>query len=268
MSRRYELRSPLPIGGKPIKTLHFAASDDEEEDRDEEDCAGLALRRKSKPPPLRPFQGFGHSGGLTPATTTTGDHTPLGHLDTSATLWDSGLGSPTPASSPKTGRKLLPRGSSRVGAAGAQGLTMSPIPFGYDTDDDDDDPAAVGDANARAPTPDTPPHRRMRSLRLYDTPHTPKSLFQKSQRRFCRASRSGGCRTPGSGGGPDTPQQVTSSSDGVRERPAKHGLDPLGPQANVNPFTAISPFLLKTSSAGMKRGRHDLDGLVFGLFNR
>ena len=52
---------------------------------------------------------------------------------------------------------------------------------------------------------DSPPHRKLRALRLFDTPHTPKSLLEKSRKR----------RPTG-------------------EHP-KIAVD--RPQANVNPFT-------------------------------
>ena len=68
---------------------------------------------------------------------------------------------------------------------------LSPIPFGLDEENDGD----VEDDEQRVPAPGkhvispidsspvSPPSRKLRALRLFDTPHTPKSLLQKARRR-------------------------------------------------------------------------------------
>ena len=130
--------------------------------------------------------------------------TPLSH-NSSDRFCDSGLGSPTP----KTGRRTARRSPrSRL-------LELSPIPFscGVDSDEDDETGAAI----VPDPIPYTPPHKKFRALRLYDTPHTPKSLLQKAQRRISRANRNKLCRGRG-----------------------RLLFDREGPQTNINPFTVTS----------------------------
>jgi len=139
---------------------------------------------------------------------------------TNAQLWDSGLGSPTPGSSPKS----TLRGP--LSAQRRSGGCLSPIPFStFDESDDDESPLAC--ASLPPAPPDTPPHRRLRRLRLNDTPHTPKSLLEKSQRRVIAAGHSYAnvdvvSESPNTGNVRGTPRLV---------------LDPTRPQTNVNPFT-------------------------------
>lgn len=128
-----------------------------------------------------------------------GDGTPP-RGDNSPSFWDSGLGSPTPRSSPYRTRRSP---NSKV--------LSSPIHFNCDDSISDDDPIPP------VPPSPSPPHKKLRSLRLYDTPHTPKSLVQRAQRRVVRINR----EKPYSGG-----------STGKQTK-----LDPDGPQINVNPFT-------------------------------
>ena len=134
-------------------------------------------------------------------------------------LWDSGLCSPTPGFSPR--KRRSPRRD-----------IVSPIPFGiYDSDE--------GDGTMPDPDSLTPPHKKLRSLRLYDTPHTPKSLLQKAQRRITRIPRG-------------KQNQGQSAS--------RLPLDPCRPQTNVNPFTPVPGS--HTGHTGIKRARTDLDGYV------
>jgi len=137
-----------------------------------------------------------------------------------AQLWDSGLGSPTPGSSPK----LAFRGP--LSTQRPAGGCVSPIPFST-LDESDDEESPLPCASLPPVPPDTPPHRRLRRLRLNDTPHTPKSLLEKSQRRVIVAGYS--CanvdvvsESPNTGNVRVTPRLV---------------LDPSRPQTNVNPFT-------------------------------
>lgn len=162
-------------------------------------------------------------------------------------LWDSGIGSPTPGSSPKTfAVRTVSRGQSRTNGRRLDGL--SPIPFRTSCDESDADEPPTG---VTVP-PDTPPHRRMRSLRLYDTPHTPKSLLEKSQhqRQFGRNAGHFSMLTATpmfSDGGSPLKESCSKSSANKSRR----SLDPYGPQANINPFTACR-----------KRVRQELDGYV------
>jgi len=137
-----------------------------------------------------------------------------------AQLWDSGLGSPTPGSSPKS--TLRGASSTQRRCAGC----LSPVPFSM-LGDSDDEESPLPCASLPTAPPDTPPHRRLRRLRLNDTPHTPKSLLEKSQRRVIVAGHSYA-----------NTDQVSESpfTRNVRVTP-KLVLDPTRPQTNVNPFT-------------------------------
>jgi len=156
-----------------------------------------------------------------------------GNVDCSpsnAQLWDSGLGSPTPGSSPKSALRGV--SSTQRRCAGC----LSPIPFST-LGDSEDEEAPLPCASLPPAPPDTPPHRRLRRLRLNDTPHTPKSLLEKSQRRVIGAVHS------------------YSSHDVATESPSKNAritprlvLDPTRPQTNVNPFTTCR-----------KRSRREVD---------
>lgn len=136
--------------------------------------------------------------------------------------WDSGLGSPSPVSP----RSMKEKSSPIVNPG-------SPIPFNlYDSDEN---------VPVCPPTPFTPPHKKFRALRLYDTPHTPKSLLQKAQRRVTRSNAT---------------TSTAKRDQNLRKPPSvRNILDPEGPQANVNPFTPESPVV-----KGKKRARNVLDG--------
>jgi len=139
-----------------------------------------------------------------------------------AQLWDSGLGSPTPGLSPK---------STLRGPSSTQrhpGGCVSPIPFSFSTlDESEDEESPLPCARLPPAPPDTPPHRRLRRLRLNDTPHTPKSLLEKSQRRVIVAGHSYANL--------DAASESPNTSN-VRMTP-RLVLDPTRPQTNVNPFT-------------------------------
>ena len=94
-------------------------------------------------------------------------------------------------------------------------------------------------SNSKEP-PISPPSKTFHALRLYDTPHTPKSLLEKSMRS--RSSMRRPTRSKGS--------------------EKKSLLDPEGPQANVNPFTesprmnsSIDATKSRSNSKGVKRSR-------------
>ncbi|ESO92215.1 hypothetical protein LOTGIDRAFT_93229, partial [Lottia gigantea] len=72
----------------------------------------------------------------------------------------------------------------------------------------------------------SPPHRRLRALRLFDTPHTPKSLLEKAQRQKYRQIKS--------------------------ERKSNRVVEKV--EANVNPFTPVN----NRVPIGGKRNRTDM----------
>ena len=151
------------------------------------------------------------------------DNTPPRGGDSSPSFWDSGLGSPTPRSSPYRTRRSP---DSRLLSSPVR---SPPIPFNCDDSVSDDDPIPP------VPPSPSPPHKKLRSLRLYDTPHTPKSLVQRAQRRVVRINR----------------DKLYAGNNNKQTK-----LDPDGPQINVNPFTP-TPSLVP--GPGMKRGRQSLD---------
>lgn len=80
---------------------------------------------------------------------------------------------PSPSSSPRVVRRTK---------------RLSPIPFSLDENIEDDSPVSCcvrGNGGQRSTPlcPVSPPHRRLKALRLFDTPHTPKSLIQRARRR-------------------------------------------------------------------------------------
>ena len=103
----------------------------------------------------------------------------------------------SPPGSPKTTRRLTRRRK-----------RYSPIPFGLEEVEEEQGPQQVPGSEVISPSDGdlSPPHRKMRALRLFDTPHTPKSLLEKARRR-----------RPTSG---DKPRIAVDR-----------------PQTNVNPFT-------------------------------
>lgn len=142
---------------------------------------------------------------------------------TTTDLWDSGLGTPTPSN---LRRSLL--GNSR------QDGTLSPIPFNFGGEDSDDD--------TMPPLPSslfTPPHKKFGTLRLHDTPQTPKSLLQRSQRRIINSRPRSGYRSR------------------LREHENR-------PETNINPFTPNNNGILSriNPGQGIKRPRHTLDRYI------
>ena len=158
-------------------------------------------------------------------------------ISNSSKLYDSGLGSPTPGPGARSKSNILMSPTK---------ANLSPIPFphfAYDTLCSDDEglmtPLDLGSSPAQPQViPMTPPHKKFRSLRLYDTPHTPKSLLERASRRVSRVSRH---QQP-----PPTP--VLSEPDKDQSRLS---LGTCRPQTNINPFT---------EKHGTKRDRCAMDG--------
>lgn len=163
-------------------------------------------------------------------------------------FWDSGLGTPTPDlhRSKTISRRTLD-----------MPLSVSPVniprPIKSFMDclasDEENDSSFLNDKIPPIPpTPYTPPHKKFRSLRLYDTPHTPKSLLQRASRRVTRVKRGedGAAQLPELDARPPTPKE-----DHVRNL----SLDPDGPQTNVNPFSPCDTL----GAQGVKRDRQAMD---------
>ncbi|XP_078076830.1 wee1-like protein kinase isoform X2 [Mustelus asterias] len=97
--------------------------------------------------------------------------------------------------------------------------------------------------------PDTPPHKTLRKLRLFDTPHTPKSLLSKARVRSCLSSSSVRCR-----GGAlfrNVEQSERMPCDYNRNKP---------PHVNINPFTPDSMYIHSSSAQCRRRKRTYWDG--------
>ncbi|XP_004634997.1 wee1-like protein kinase [Octodon degus] len=95
--------------------------------------------------------------------------------------------------------------------------------------------AGEGPHSPRPEQPGTPPHKTFRKLRLFDTPHTPKSLLSKA-----RGIDSSSVKLRGS-------LFMDTEKSGKREYDIRHT-----PQVNINPFTPDSVLL---HSSGQCRGR-------------
>jgi hypothetical protein len=109
---------------------------------------------------------------------------------------------------------------------------LSPIPFGLDEENDgdvDDDEQRVPAPGKHVISPDScplsPPSRKLRALRLFDTPHTPKSLLQKARRRRLTDEKKNGDKV----------------------------------EANINPFTPCNNRPLSCSVSSIKRSREQME---------
>ncbi|CAH1798903.1 unnamed protein product [Owenia fusiformis] len=170
--------------------------------------------------------------------------------DDSIDTWQTNLLSPTPMSSPCMERF-------------SKGRHMSPIPFSSYLDsgleDTFDSSREHGEEGGALTTPTfTPPHKNFRALRLYDTPHTPKSLLQKCQRRITRISKSKlalNCDKL------KTPKPPVIAPDSHHHTAALNERL----QANINPFTPSNNnnHASRTHSQGTKRSRQDIESILY-----
>ncbi|XP_018608140.1 wee1-like protein kinase 1-B [Scleropages formosus] len=186
-----------PRVGSVRQKLTFSAKDmDEEEEGGLDGSPESGFTEMDSPPGRRQLNASGCS--------------PLGRTgDEDADLWD-GLGAPSPLKSPRgigTRASPSPRKScaSTTESSGRLG-SCSPMPE----------------------CPETPPHKTFRKLRLFDTPHTPKSLLSRARMRTASSSRrvddlSWNVESAGKGD-PDTRRSLT-------------------PVININPFTPDSALI-------------------------
>ncbi|XP_061750452.1 wee1-like protein kinase [Nerophis ophidion] len=159
-SSRHWKDSPSPKCRPVRQKLSFTASDGEDESVDDVNESGFT--EIDSPTPMRGSSAFEKllEGGGSPVRRPGGDDDPV-------ELWDEeGFGSPShllsPTSalfaactpSPRKASRLHPDSSDR---SFDEDASSSPIPA----------------------CPDTPPHKTLRKLRLFDTPHTPKSLLSR-----------------------------------------------------------------------------------------
>uniref|UniRef100_A0A4W4F840 Wee1-like protein kinase n=1 Tax=Electrophorus electricus TaxID=8005 RepID=A0A4W4F840_ELEEL len=87
--------------------------------------------------------------------------------------------------------------------------------------------------------PDTPPHKTFRKLRLFDTPHTPKSLLSRA-------------RTSGS-----TNRRVALFKNvDCKRKAGLEGRRPQTPLVNINPFTPDSIIIQSTQQRNNRKRSH------------
>ena len=133
-------------------------------------------------------------------------------------------------------------------------------------------------ATSTASPPGTPPHKRLRNLRLFDTPHTPKSLLQSQRSSGQKKSRSAAGRLfDGSGNDTRTEPPVVPCTPATENTIIRRPVSRIGSSnkkrtklsnnvANVNPFTpsalehlnGVSSLLGLGSGAGSSMGKKRL----------
>lgn len=102
----------------------------------------------------------------------------------------------------------------------------------------------------------SPPYRKVRALRLFDSPATPKTIIQKSTSKFMKAI----------GNAPYPPAKPLDTNGAVvyekpRAVPLHRNYDNLLPSANVNPFTPPGMFMRtkKRIRSGLESGEAQLN---------
>ncbi|XP_055546833.1 wee1-like protein kinase [Wyeomyia smithii] len=99
----------------------------------------------------------------------------------------------------------------------------------------------------------SPPYRKVRALRLFDSPATPKTIIQKSTSKILK-SLANGCAKDGLEV-PAVDAKVSSICEKPRAVPLHRNCENVRPSANVNPFTPPGMFM-RTK----KRTRSGQDG--------
>ncbi|XP_029993346.1 wee1-like protein kinase [Sphaeramia orbicularis] len=219
-SRRRSGSGSPSLTEQPIRQkLHFTSSDGEDEPiEDVNNSTGgeSGFTELDSPVPVRRSRDAAMKvpeGGSSPLNQSGGDD--------DVELWDEeeGFGSPSHLRSPRKGPRLY-------------GGSPERPPYGPDDGE--------GSSSPIPDCPDTPPHKTFRKLRLFDTPHTPKSLLSRAR---------------GSGGPGSSSRRVAlfknveasgkSLTDSSRRQPT--------PLVNFNPFTPDS--LLIQSATQQRNNR-------------
>ncbi|XP_078405305.1 wee1-like protein kinase isoform X2 [Cetorhinus maximus] len=217
--------SPTPALTFPVQKLTFATSDEEDGGNSTEDSAF-----QESPDPERKYGGGAELGQCDEE---------LGNLS-----WEDGfVSSPSPLKSRghyRERRDLEESSSSPIRESGEREECSSPIREGGEQEECS---SPIPDC------PDTPPHKTLRKLRLFDTPHTPKSLLSKARVRSFLSSSSVRRR-----GGPlfrNVEQSERMPCDYNRNKP---------PHVNINPFTPDSMYIHSSSAQCRRRKRTYWDG--------
>ncbi|GCB77739.1 wee1-like protein kinase [Scyliorhinus torazame] len=220
---------PTPASAFPVQKLSFASSDVEEEDggNSTEDSAF-----QESPDPERKYGGIAELGQ--------GDEAlELGNLS-----WEDGfVSSPSPLKGRRDYRErrdLEENSSSPIRESGEREECSSPI---REAGEQEECSSPIPDC------PDTPPHKTLRKLRLFDTPHTPKSLLSKARVRSCLSSSS--VRRRGGALFRNVEQSERMPCDYNRNKTL---------HVNVNPFTPDSMYIHSSSAQCQRRKRTYWDG--------
>ncbi|XP_063294819.1 wee1-like protein kinase [Pelobates fuscus] len=121
-------------------------------------------------------------------------------------------------------------GSSPVKSPGYYYMNGTPSPSSQRSPDRGDSSSPIPDC------PGTPPHKTFRKLRLFDTPHTPKSLLSRARVAGSSALRLRGCALFPDVGQSEKPEFVYSA-----------------PQVNINPFTPDTLDLQNSTGLNQRR---------------
>ncbi|XP_022256313.1 wee1-like protein kinase 2 [Limulus polyphemus] len=130
----------------------------------------------------------------------------------------------------------------------------------------------LGNVKPSVSSGDTPPYNRVRALRLFESPQTPKTLLERAERSIsasetenCRGlthSRSwtgSMCRISRLG---VTFDGTTSKVD-ILANSAKNSVKSRGPAANINPFTPTGMMLEARTKKRRKRGCYSMNKSIF-----
>ncbi|XP_059190255.1 wee1-like protein kinase [Centropristis striata] len=236
--------SGLPRTGSPLslqirQKLRFASSDGEDEPPEEGNTstgAESGFTEMDSPVPLRRAP-----GGPRVLDRSGDDDVELWDEDSfgSPTLRSPSLRSPSLLRSPTLRSPTLRSPSSVIFNSCSPSPRKASRLFGGSPDRSSGPEDGEGSSSPIPDCPDTPPHKTFRKLRLFDTPHTPKSLLSRAR---------------GSGGPGSSSRRVAlfktveasgkSTSDSSRRQQT--------PLVNFNPFT---PDSLLIQSATQQRNR-------------
>ncbi|XP_051885500.1 wee1-like protein kinase isoform X1 [Pristis pectinata] len=206
-----------------VQKLTFAGSDEEEEDggNSTEDSAF------QESPDLERKYGEGADGQRTEDE----------ELEMVNLSWEDGfVSSPSPLKGRRDyrdRRDMEESSSSPLRESGEREECSSPIREGGDQEECS---SPIPDC------PDTPPHKTLRKLRLFDTPHTPKSLLSKARVASCLSSSS--VRRRGGALFRNVEQSERMPCDYNKNKP---------PHVNINPFTPDSMYIHSSSSVHCRR---------------
>ncbi|XP_022079344.1 wee1-like protein kinase 1-A [Acanthaster planci] len=181
-------------------------------------------------------------------------------MDSSIEGWDPSLGTPQHSPSSKSKRRSLDRSPlSRFSSPETS-------PLMYKNHQELPRHSYRDQLEVDSPSP-TPPHKRLRNLRLFDTPHTPKSLIERSRPLITPAAATGSQRRRGGLGsrlflGNKSRNELDNRQ--TKSAPRIGGLrnKQEAQLANVNPFT---PSAMVLNASRKKRQRREGMGDLWDL---